>query len=180
MRRGLLAEFESPEALADAVGRLRADGFTRLFAFTPYPVAAVEEELAALSPRRSRIPLAALLAGLAAGGLALWVQAWTGAVDYPLDVGARPLLSWPAFVPIAFELAVLAAAFACFFGLLAAAGLPRLWHPLFEVEGFERATIDRFFLGVDAADPRFAPERLVDRLRALGALRIAHLPVETG
>lgn len=178
MRRGLLAEFDDPEALAAAVRALRAEGWTRLAAFTPYPVESVQEELEALAPRRSRIPLAALLAGLGGGGLGLWVQAWTSAVDLPLDVGARPLFSWPAFVPVAFELTVLGAALATFVGFVVAAGLPRLWHPLFEVEGFERATIDRFFLGVDAADPRFSPERLAGRLRDLGALRVAAVPGE--
>lgn len=170
MRRGLLAEFESPEALTAAARRLREAGYSRLTAFTPFPVEDLEDEL---ELPRTRIPLAALLAGVAGGGLAFLVQAWCNGLDYPLDVGGRPLFSWPAFVPITFELTVLGAAFAAFFGVLAASRLPRLWQPIFEVEGFERATIDRFFLGVDAADPRYAPDRLAAELSRLGALRVA-------
>ena len=170
MRRGLLAEFETPEAVLAAARHLREKGFTRLAAYTPFPVEGLED---ALALPRSRIPATVLLSGLAGGGLAFGFQYWANGIDYPLDVGGRPLFSWPAFVPIAFELAVLGAALGAVLGLLAAAGLPRLWHPVFEVEGFERATIDRFFLGVDEADPRYAPRPLADLLRASGAVRVA-------
>jgi hypothetical protein len=174
MRRGLLAEFETPEALLEAARGLRESGFTRLSAFTPYPMEGLEEELGL---RRSRIPVYVLLAALVGAGLAFLVQYWANGVSYPLDVGGRPLFSWPAFVPITFEMAVLAGAFAAVIGVLAGSGLPRLWHPLFQVEGFERATVDRFFLGVDRADPRFAPERLARELRDMGALRVVAVGV---
>lgn len=170
MRRGLLAEFETPEALVAAARRLRAAGFTRLAAYTPFPVEGLDE---ALALPRSRVPVAVLLSGLAGGALAFVGQGWTNGIDYPLDVGGRPLFSWPAFVPITFELTVLFAAFGAVIGVLAAAGLPRLWHPVFEVEGFERATIDRFFLGVDEADALYVADRVAGQLLGLGALRVA-------
>lgn len=176
MRRGLLAEFETPEALREAARGLREAGFTRLTAFTPFPVDGLEEELGL---RRSRIPAYVLVAGLAGAALAFLVQWWANGFDYPLDVGGRPLFSWPAFVPITFEMAVLAGSVAAVVGVLAGAGLPRLWHPLFEVDGFERATVDRFFLGVGAEDPRFAPERLAGVLRDMGALRVVRVPAGT-
>ncbi len=173
MRRGLLAEFATPEALLDAAGRLRDAGFTHLTAFTPYPLEGLDE---ALGLRRSRIPVFVLVGGLSGALLAFLVQVWTNGIDFPINVGGRPLFSWPAFVPITFEMAVLAAGLAAVLGVLACSGLPQLWHPLFEVEGFERASVDRFFLGVDAADPRFEPEHLADRLAALGALRVSRVP----
>jgi hypothetical protein len=173
MTHGLLAEFESPEALLAAARHLREAGLTRLTAFTPFPVEGLDE---VLELRRTRIPLAVLLIGLAGGSLAFLFQYWANGLDYPLDVGGRPLFSWPTFVPITFETVVLFGSFAAFFGLLAASRLPRLWQPIFEVEGFERATIDRFFLGVDAADPRYRPDRLAALLPRLGALRVAAVP----
>lgn len=172
MNRGLLAEFETPEALLAAARRLREDGFSRLAAYTPFPVEGIDE---ALAIPRSRVPIAVLLSGLAGGVVAFLVQAWANGIDYPLDVGGRPLFSWPAFVPITFEMTVLAAGFGATIGILVASGLPRLWHPLFEVEGFERATIDRFFLGVDGADPHYVADRVAGRLLALGALRVARV-----
>jgi hypothetical protein len=170
MRSGVLVEFDSPEALTRAYERLRLAGYTRLTSFTPYPVRGVLRALP-----ESMIPWIMLGAGLFGGGFGYLLQWWCNARAYPIDVGGRPLHSAPALVPIAFESAVLASCLAGFFVILAFCGLPRLHHPVFAVDGFERASVDRFWLGVDDADPYF-DERVGEELVAgLGALRSARV-----
>ena len=169
MNEGLLAEFESPEALIVAARRIRDFGCTRLDAFTPYPLSELDDVLAL---RRSPIPRWVFGGGLLGGCAAYLYQWWMMTVDYPLNVGGRPLHSAPALIPITFESTVLFAALTAFTACLLFSGLPRLWHPVFEVEGFDRVTIDRFWLGIDATDPRFADHRLHDELRNAGATRI--------
>jgi hypothetical protein len=169
MRSGVLAEFDAPEPLALAYERLRTAGYTRLRTYTPYPV---REVLATLP--ESPIPWLMLGAALLGGGGGYALQWWCNARSYPLDVGGRPLDSVPAFIPITFESAVLAAALTGFFAMLWFCGLPRLSHPLFEVDGFERAFVDRFWLGVDDSDPAF-DEGVADQLARLGAGRCERL-----
>jgi hypothetical protein len=165
MRSGVLAEFESEDAIVRAWGELSRAGFVRVTSFTPYAVRRL------VGPAKPTAVLwvmlaAALLGG--AGGYAL--QWWCNARSYPIDVGGRPLHSVVAFIPITFESAVLASSVTGFFAMLAACGLPHLSHPVFEVEGFERATVDRFWIGVDDRDPRF-DEGVAGALLRLGALR---------
>jgi hypothetical protein len=172
MRSGVLAEFESPETIARAYERLEMLGYTRLRSWTPYPVRGVEGRLP-----ESKVPWIMLIAGLTGGGLGYIIQWWCNAIDYPIDVGGRPLNSAPAFVPIAFESAVLAASVTGFLVLLGFCGLPRLYHPTATVDGFERAMIDRFWLGVDGTDPRFVEDDVIGELRRLGALRCERMQV---
>ena len=165
MRSGILAEFDSADALAQAHERLFTRGYRRLSAWTPYALRSIGR-----TEGRSPVPLWMLVGGLLGGAFGYLVQWWCNAVDYPINVGGRPLDSAPAFIPITFESAVLAASLTGFFALLIRSGLPRLSHPLFEVEGFERSAVDRFWMGVDDADPRFE-ERLTEDLEKMGALR---------
>lgn len=165
MRDGIVAEFDGPDGFERAFLRLRALGYTRLRSWTPYPVRAVVTRLP-----ESGVPWIMLAAGLTGASLGYLVQWWCNAHDYPLDVGGRPFNSIPAYIPIAFESGVLAAALAGFLSILGLSGLPRLHHPMFEVDGFERASVDRFWIGVDASDPRF-DERVGEVLEASGALR---------
>jgi hypothetical protein len=174
---GLMAELTSGPQLVDAVRALRALGLTRLDAFTPYEVHGLE---AALGVRRSRLPWIALVVGLAAGGSAYLLQWWINVVDYPLDIGGRPYHSAPAFLPITFEMSVLFAAAAALISALVLGGLPRLWHPVFEIDGFERATIDRFWLAVDGRDPALDRFQATTALEAAGALRIVWLTEPRG
>ncbi len=167
---GLLAEFETPEALTAAVRKLRELGYRRLDTYTPYPVKPALEEL---DLPRSRVSLYALIAGLCGAGGAYFLEWWMNAYDYPINVGGRPPHSGPAFIPITFEMAVLFSGFAAFICVFAFARLPRLHHPVFEVEGFESASIDRFWLGIDAADPRFDRVQTRDHIAALGPTRVA-------
>jgi len=169
MRDGIVAEFDAPEGLERALSRLKALGYTRLRSWTPYPVRGVVTQLP-----ESIVPWIMLAAGLAGAGLGYLVQWWCNAYDYRLDVGGRPYNSIPAYIPIAFESGVLAACIAGFLSILGLSGLPRLYHPMFEVEGFERASVDRFWIGVDARDPRF-DDRVLEVLETSGALRCARL-----
>ncbi|WP_437751346.1 DUF3341 domain-containing protein [Sorangium sp. So ce1389] len=170
MKRGLLAEFETPEAMLRALAELRGRGYRRLDAFTPYPVHGAE---AALGLRRSPLTWLVLpfaLAGAAGGYLVQWHNS---AYDYPLNVGGRPQHAAPAFVPITFEMMVLTAALMGFVVLLALTRLPELWNPVFDVPGFERATIDRFWIGIDARDPALIRPIAERDLTDLGATTVA-------
>jgi hypothetical protein len=169
MRNGVVAEFETPEALEAAYTALKRAGYVRLDAWTPYPVKGILR-----AQPDSLIPWIMLAAGLGGGGFGYLLQWWVNVRAFRIDVGGRPLNSAPAFIPIAFESAVLAASVTGFVVMLWACRLPRLHHPVFEVDGFERASVDRFWLGVDDADPRF-DERVADELTRLGALRTARL-----
>lgn len=165
-----MAEFESPDALLRAYEALRREGYTRLRTFTPFPVKGIIKQLP-----ESMVPYVMLGAGLFGGAFAYILQWWCNGKDFPINVGGRPLHSAPSNIPITFETTVLFASLAGFFVMLGFSGLPRLYHPVFRVEGFERATIDRFWLGVDEADPRFGEGPLRESLLALGALRCERL-----
>src|SRR4051812_35331487 len=172
VRPVMMAELASGDALLDGLRALRALGVTRLDAFTPYEVRGLEE---LLGMRRSRLTWIALAAGVAAGGGAYLLQWWINVVDYPLNIGGRPYHSAPAFIPITFEMTVLFASAAALISAIVLGGLPRLWHPVFEVDGFERASIDRFWVAVDAPPPPDDRDRITDALEAAGALRIVWL-----
>ncbi len=168
----MMAEFASGPELLAAARAARALGLSRLDAFTPYEVDGLQEELGV---PRSRLPWIALAAALFGGAVAYALQWWINVVSYPLNIGGRPYHSAPAFIPITFEMIVLGAATAALISALVLGGLPSLWHPVFEVEGFERATIDRFWLAVDRGDDALEPGLVTPALEAAGALRIVWL-----
>jgi hypothetical protein len=168
----LLAEFDAPETMLAALGAARQARHTLLDAFTPYPVSGLDEEL----PREpSRIRVAMLVTGIVTGAAAYMVQWWSAVYAYPLNVGARPLNSWPVFVLAPFEIAVLAAAVAGLIAFCHFCGLPRLHNSLFEIPGFERATIDRFFLLVKSAPSDEHGHSLRHLLESKGALVVSEL-----
>lgn len=166
---GLLAEFPDPESLLAACERVRDAGFRRWDAYAPFPVHGLND---AMGIRSTRLPWLVLGAGAtgAVGGVVL--QWWTNAVDYPFLISGKPLWSIPANVPVAFEITVLLAAITTFVGMLMLNGLPRFRHPLFRVARFRRATADRFFIAVEAADPRFDARGTEELLRSLGSTAI--------
>ncbi len=170
---GLLAEFETPAALVAAARQARAEGYVRLEAFSPFPV---EGLAAAIGFREHALPWIALAGGIAGGGGGLVLQWYLNAVDYPLDVGGRPLDAWPAFAVPAYELAILGAFLAVFFGLLTLNRLPRLHHPIFNAARFRRVTVDRFFLTVLSEEPRFDLAATRALLERLGALAVEEVP----
>ncbi len=170
---GLLAEFETPEALVEAARRVRAEGYARLEAFSPFPV---EGLAGAIGFRERRLPWIALAGGIVGGGGGYLLQWYMNALDYPLNIGGRPLDAWPAFAVPAYELAILGAFLAAFFGLLALNRLPRLHHPIFNAARFRRVTVDRFFLVVPSAEERFDLEATRTLLERLGALAVEDVP----
>ncbi|MCA9599515.1 MAG: DUF3341 domain-containing protein [Myxococcales bacterium] len=167
MRRVLLAEFESSDACAGAISKLKASGHSELDAYMPFPAKNVEE---ALALPKTPLPKWVLAGGLTGAALAYFILWWTQNVGYPLDVGSHPTHSVPAYIGITFETAVLFASFTAFLGMLRLCRLPRLYHPVFDVEGFERASVDRFFVSVGTTG-----ESTERRLLELGALRVVEL-----
>lgn len=149
---GLMAEFEDPEALVTATQRACAEGYQSMHAYAPYPVDGLAE---ALGHHHTRLPLIVLIGGIVGGVGGYLLQLWVSAVAYPVNVGGRPLNSWPAFIPVTFELTVLCAALAAVLGMLALNGLPEPYHPVFNVPGFELASRNRFFLCIRSIDPQF-------------------------
>ena len=167
-----LAEFGSARELTEAVRSFSERGYTRLETYSPVPVHT------GIPRRRSRLPVAVFIAGAIGGVLSYLIQWYANAYAYPLDIGGRPAHAIPAFLIPTFEGTVLAASLAAFIGFFVIARLPQPWHPVFEIEGFERATIDRYWLAVDAADPKCAPDRTIRELNALSPLRLVQLEPE--
>lgn len=149
---GLMAEFETAEQVLAAARRARQEGYRDMDAYTPYPVEGLSEELGL---KRSRVPFVVLVGGLVGAVGGFFMQYWAMAVDYPLNVGGRPYNSWPAFIPITFEMMVLVAALAALLGMFYLNGLPMPYHPVFHLARFARATQDRFFLCIEATDAKF-------------------------
>ena len=167
------AEFENGARALEAARALRASGYTELKAFTPYPMPELEN---VLGLKRPRVLLGLVLAAACAGaGLSFLLIWWTAARSYPLNVGGRPLNSFVTDIPIMFESAVLCAALTAFFGTLFSSGMPRLNHPLAGLAGFERTSIDRFWIGVRAGAAQ-VDEELPQLLEQLGAARLHRAP----
>jgi hypothetical protein len=172
---GYLAEFDSVGALLAACGQVRDAGFTRWDAHTPFPVHGLD---AAMGLRSTKLPWLVFGAGATGAGLGLLMQWWINAVDYPLNISGKPLFSIPANVPITFEVTILLSALTAFIGMLAFNGLPRYHHPLFQSERFRRVTNDRFFISIEARDPRCRGEETARFLAGLGAVAVERLAEE--
>ncbi len=171
---GLLAEFAGAEQLLAAAVRVRAaSGDARIEAFSPFPIEGLAE---ALGMRGDRVPLWMLLGALA-GGLGTYaLECYAAVIDYPINVGGRPLLSWPAFLPPAIEMTLLGAALLGVLAMLVGNGLPRLHHPLFDVPAFDRASADRFFLLLRANHAGFDEVLAWALLESLSPLTISEVP----
>lgn len=169
---GLAAEFEKHEQLFRAAKQAYAHGYRRMDGFAPFHV----EGLAKTLGKRNWIPLFVLVAGIIGGIGAYYMQWYANVADYPINIGGRPLHSWPAFIPITFELTVLCAGLTAFFGSLALSGLPRPYHPMFNLPEFERASQDRFFLCIESRDPMFDTKKTREFLQTLKPLQIAEIP----
>ena len=170
---GFVAEFETPERLLEAARAARAAGYSRVEAYGPHPLREVAE---ALGHRLSVLPYVPLAAALVGAAVQYGAQYWMNVVDYPLNVGGRPLHSWPAFVPSIIIVGVLWAGVASFLVMLFSLRLPRLNHPIFEAPGFERASQDRFFLAVECADPLFDREETGRFLESLAPRAVREVP----
>ncbi|QEH39288.1 hypothetical protein OJF2_79030 (plasmid) [Aquisphaera giovannonii] len=170
---GIMAEFVSPDDLIKAGHVAHDRGYRMMEAYTPFPVDGVAESI---GYHRNRVAPMVFFGGLTGGLLGFGMQWFSAAVHYPINVGGRPLFSWPAFIPITFEMTVLGAALTAVFGMLAMNGLPRPHHPVFNVPGFVLASNDRFFLSIQARDPLFDLEETRRLLEELNPKAITVVP----
>ena len=169
---GLLAEFSTPEELMRAAEEAYGAGFRNMDGYAPFPVEGLPEALG----KKNRLPLLVLIAGIVGGVGAYFMQWYANAISYPINIGGRPIHSWPAFIPITFELTVLCAGLTAFFASFALNGLPRPHHPLFSIPEFDRASQNRFFLCIEAKDQKFHPKETRAFLQRLNPLSIMEVP----
>jgi len=170
---GMLAEFDTPTELVVAARRAYEEGFRRMDAYSPFPI----EELAeAIGMHSDRVPLVVLVGGILGGLGGYMLQYWINVISYPVNVGGRPFHSWPAFIPVTFEMTILFAGLAGAFGMLALNGLPMPFHPLFNSSRFAFATRDRFFLCIEAADPKFDLTGVRTFLESLNPRSVSEVP----
>jgi hypothetical protein len=166
---GLMASFDSPEALISAARASRDAGYRKLDAYSPMPIEGLSE---AIDFGRAKLPWLVLLGGIAGAIAGYGLQYFTSVIDYPWNVGGRPFHSWPAFIPVTFEFTILFAALAAVFGMMALNGLPQPYHPVFNAPGFELASRDRFFLCIEAEDPQFDDGQTRQFLESLQPLEV--------
>lgn len=163
---GALAEFSGPDELVAAVRKAREAGYVKMDACSPFPVHGLDE---AIGMKQSKLQLLTIGGGITGCCAALLMEYWMVTVDYPIILSGKPHFSLPAFIPIMFEVTILFAALATFGGLLAFAGLPNFNHPLTGSRRFKRATADKFFLFLDAGDPKFELEAALELMKSAGA-----------
>jgi ActD protein len=169
---GLIAEFDSPSALIEGSRRAREAGYRKMDAYTPYPIHELAE---ALGLPRTKLPVLVLAGGALGCATGLAMQWFATAVHYPLNIGGRPLASWPSYIPITFELTVLFAAITAVLGMLGLNRLPMPYHPVFNVPRFALASRDRFFLCIETTDPLYDPEKTRAFLSSLGAREVTEV-----
>jgi hypothetical protein len=167
---GVMAEFSSADALIAAAHQVHAAGYEKVDAFTPYPVEAVSE---ALALPRSKVPLIVLIGGLLGGFGGYMLQYWSQLIVYPMNIGGRPPHSWPAFIVPTFECTILGAALSAVLGMILINGLPQPYHPVFNVPRFALASRDRFFLVIEARDPKFHSDATRRFLTGLNASEVS-------
>lgn len=165
---GVTAVFDDPSLLVDAVRVMHEHGFRRMEAYTPYPVRQLDEYI----EPGPRLPPLVLAGGLLGTATAWSMQYYIAVIDYPTNIGGRPLNSWPSFIVIMFELTILFAGLSVFFGLMALCGFPRPHHPVFEARNFTEATNNRFFLCVEARDPLFDRDTVAGLLYEMDPLEV--------
>jgi hypothetical protein len=170
---GAMVEFDTPEELLAACERAYAEGFRRMDAYAPMPVEGLAE---AIGFRKNKVAFCVLIGGICGviGGFGL--LEWITVIAYPHNVGGRPVNSWPSYIPITFECMILLAALTSMISMFAMNGLPKPYHPVFNVPAFERASIDKFFLCIESSDPKFRVEETLDFLRELGGKEVSLVP----
>ena len=171
---GLVAEFETPTELVNACKAAYAEGYREMDAYSPFPI---EEASEAIGFHKSAVPLVVLTGGILGGLSGFLLQYWINVIAYPLNIGGKPWNSWPAFVVPTFEMTILFAGLSGMFGMFALNGLPRPYHPLFHVDQFSKVTRNRFFLCVEAIDPKFdlaGTQQFMERLKPLSISEVPH------
>jgi hypothetical protein len=169
---GLLAEFHSPQEVVEAAENVHDAGYRKVDGFSPYPIEELSEALELHKSHLPKLVLGGGITGLLAG---LGLEFWASTLEYPMNIGGRPLFSWPAFIVPAYETTILFAAGTAVLGMLALNGLPEPYHPVFNVPGFALASRDKFFILIEAADPKFDRVATADFLKGLGATAVSEV-----
>ena len=170
---GVIAEFASAQSLVDAANAAREAGYKEMDAYSPFPIHGLSEAVGFHHTKLSAIVLAGGVIGGVGGFLMCW---YANVIAYPLNIGGKPNNSWPAWIPITFECAILVAALAAVFGMLALNGLPMPYHPVFNVKRFDQASRDKFFLVIQARDPKFEIDDTWRFLETLGPREVTDVP----
>ena len=170
---GLMAEFDSAQALVDAAKKTHEAGYKKIDAYSPFPIEGLAEEI---GMHFDEIPLTVLIGGIIGGCTGYLMQYWMSAVDYPLNIGGKPPHSWPAFIVITFEMTILFAGISAVLGMLAFNGLPMPYHPVFNVPRFALASKDRFFLIVFSSDKKYNAAETRRFLESLDPRSISEVP----
>ena len=170
---GLMAEFDSPTALVEAAEKTHKAGYKKIDAYSPLPIEGLAE---AIGFHHDLVPLVTLIGAIVGGTTGYLMQYWINVINYPLNIGGKPYHSWPAFIVVCFEMTVLFGGLAAAFGMLAMNGLPMPYHPLFNVPSFSFASRDKFFLCIEAADPKFDREATYKFLSSLAPRTITEVP----
>jgi hypothetical protein len=170
---GLMAEFDTPDALLAAATRAHERGYRRMDAYSPFPIEGLDH---AIGFKSSRLPVLVFIGGVIGGLGGYLLQWWTSVIDYPVNIGGRPFHSWPSFIPVTFECAVLGAALTAVLGMFALNGLPQPYHPVFNAERFQFASKDRFFLCIEARDPLYDREKTARDLTGWKAKGVVEVP----
>lgn len=171
---GVMAEFDNPSDLVAAAKRTYEAGYRRINGYSPYPI---EELSEAIGFTRTSLPLIVLIGGIIGALGGFFMQYWMEVIDYPLNVGGKPFNSWPAFIPITFECTVLVASFSAVLGMLLLNKLPQPYHPVFNAPNFALATRDKFFLVIEASDPKFRHDEATGFIKTLGAVNVSDVEV---
>jgi Protein of unknown function (DUF3341) len=170
---GVIAEFTDPQELLTAANAAREAGYTELDAYSPFPIHGLSDAIGFHHSRLSAVVLAVGIIGGISGFFMCW---YANVVWYPLNIGGKPYNSWPAWIPITFECTILFAAFAAVLGMLALNGLPMPYHPVFNVPRFDQASRDKFFLVIQARDPKFDLDAVWKFLESLGPREVTDVP----
>ncbi len=170
---GMMAEFDSAQALLDAAHKTYQSGYRKIDAYSPFPIEGLADEIGF---HHNSVPLVVLIGGIIGGCTGYLMQWWMSAVDYPLNIGGRPTHSWPSFIVITFEMTILFAGLSAVFGMLALNGLPMPYHPVFNVSRFAMASRDRFFLIVFSSDPKYNAPQTRSFLETLQPRSISEVP----
>jgi Protein of unknown function (DUF3341) len=169
---GLMAEFRTPHEVVEAARRVHEAGYRKIDGYSPYPI---EELSEALGQHHSPLPKIVLIGGIVGLLAGIGLEYWASVIEYPMNIGGRPFNSWPAFIIPAYETTILFAAASAVLGMLALNGLPEPYHPVFNVPGFVLASRDKFFICIEARDPKFDREATKTFLGGLGASEVAEV-----
>jgi hypothetical protein len=172
---GLIAEFDDPDELVNAASKTYEAGYRNFDAYSPFPIHGLAESM---GMKKTPIPLITLLGGIAGAFAGFSMQYFASVIHYPVDVGGTPFMSWPAFIPITFELTILFGAFAAFGSMLVLNGLPQHYHPVFSAKRFERASSDGFFLCIEVTDDQYDDDKTRQFLETFHPVEVSEVQEE--